>query len=162
MLKLPASGPAQLRAGPSTIAARCRGRQRRLHTAGTYNGADELLEHLPDDLFGHLALYFVASIHEPEIRGRRPSRMRKSRRRSRRTFTHVGIGTVRTRPCLPARSTMHQRPSRCWMCANISAATSDRRNRRGDAVEDERLQPLPLRKLFRQNQFGRLGPFIGP
>ena len=32
------------------------------------------------------------------------------------TLTHVGIGTVRTRPCFPTRSTMHQRPSRCWMC----------------------------------------------
>ena len=28
------------------------------------------------------------------------------------TFTHVGIGIVRTRPCFPRRSTMHQRPSR--------------------------------------------------
>ena len=43
------------------------------------------------------------------------------------TFTHVGIGTVRTRPCFPTRSTMHQRPSRCWMCPTVSAATSERR-----------------------------------
>ena len=44
------------------------------------------------------------------------------------TFTQPGIGTVRTRACLPTRSTMHQRPSRCWMCVSVSAATSDRRN----------------------------------
>ena len=30
------------------------------------------------------------------------------------TFTQVGIGIVRTRPCFPTRSTMHHRPSRCW------------------------------------------------
>ena len=29
------------------------------------------------------------------------------------TLVHVGIGTVRTRPCLPTRSTIHHRPSRC-------------------------------------------------
>ena len=44
------------------------------------------------------------------------------------TFTQVGIGTVRTRPCFPKRSTMHQRPSRCWTCPIVSAATSDRRS----------------------------------
>ena len=37
-------------------------------------------------------------------------------------------GAVRTRPCFPTRSTMHQRPSRCWTCANVSAATSEGRN----------------------------------
>ena len=42
------------------------------------------------------------------------------------TLTHVGIGAVRTRPCFPRRSTMHQRPSRSWTCSNVSAATSDR------------------------------------
>src|ERR1035437_1271453 len=44
------------------------------------------------------------------------------------TFTHVGIGTVRTRPCFPTRSTMHHRPSRCWTWGTVSAATSDRRS----------------------------------
>ena len=44
------------------------------------------------------------------------------------TLTHVGIGIVRTRPCLPTRSTMHQRPSRCWTWPTVSAATSDRRS----------------------------------
>src|ERR1022692_425021 len=43
------------------------------------------------------------------------------------TLTHAGIGTVRTRLCLPTRSTMHHRPSRCWMWLIVSAATSDRR-----------------------------------
>src|ERR1039458_4375540 len=43
------------------------------------------------------------------------------------TFTQTGIGMVRTRPCLPYRSTMHHRPSRCCTCAMVSAATSDRR-----------------------------------
>ena len=37
------------------------------------------------------------------------------------SLTQFGIGTVRTRPCFPNRSTMHQRPSRCWICANVSA-----------------------------------------
>jgi hypothetical protein len=31
-------------------------------------------------------------------------------------LTHVGIRIVRTRPCFPTRSMMHQRLSRCWMC----------------------------------------------
>src|ERR1019366_1335769 len=44
------------------------------------------------------------------------------------TFTQAGIGTVRTRLCLPTRSTMHHRPSRCWMWPIVSAATSDRRS----------------------------------
>src|ERR1035441_1903428 len=44
------------------------------------------------------------------------------------TFTHVGIGIVRTRPCFPMRSTTHQRLSRCRMCFSVSAATSDRRS----------------------------------
>src|ERR1017187_8862535 len=44
------------------------------------------------------------------------------------TFTHVGIGIVRTRPCFPTRSTMHHRLSRCWMCLSVSEATSDRRS----------------------------------
>jgi len=44
------------------------------------------------------------------------------------TFTHAGIATVRTWPCFPTRSTMHQRPSRCSTCKNESAATSDRRS----------------------------------
>jgi len=43
------------------------------------------------------------------------------------TLTQVGIGIVRTRPCLPIRSTMHQRLSLCWMCLSVSAAASDRR-----------------------------------
>ena len=42
-------------------------------------------------------------------------------------FTQRGIGTVRTRPCLPNRSTMHQRPSNCRRCAKVRAAASDRR-----------------------------------
>jgi adenine-specific DNA-methyltransferase len=44
------------------------------------------------------------------------------------TFTQVGIGIVRTRPCFPTRSTMHHRPSRCWTWPTVSAATSDRRS----------------------------------
>src|ERR1019366_6127123 len=43
------------------------------------------------------------------------------------TLTHAGMGTVRTRLCLPTRSTMHHRPSRCCMWLIVSAATSDRR-----------------------------------
>jgi len=44
------------------------------------------------------------------------------------SFTQFGIGAVRTRPCMPTRSTMHQRPSRCWIWAKFNAATSDRRS----------------------------------
>jgi hypothetical protein len=44
------------------------------------------------------------------------------------TFAQVGIGIVRTRPCLPTSSTMHQRLSRCCMCLSVSAPTSDRRS----------------------------------
>ena len=43
------------------------------------------------------------------------------------TLTQVGMGAVRMRQCFPSRSTMHQRPSRCWVCRNLSGATSDRR-----------------------------------
>jgi hypothetical protein len=44
------------------------------------------------------------------------------------SFTHVGIGTVRTRLCFETRSRITHRPSRCCMCPIVSAATSDRRN----------------------------------
>src|SRR5450759_2589550 len=44
------------------------------------------------------------------------------------TFSPVGTGIVRTRPCFPTRSTMHHRPSRCWMWPTVSAATSDLRS----------------------------------
>ena len=44
------------------------------------------------------------------------------------SFTQFGIGAVRTRPCMPTRSTMHQRPSRCWIWAKFNAAASDRRS----------------------------------
>src|ERR1022692_3159538 len=37
------------------------------------------------------------------------------------TFTHVGTGIVRTRPCFPTRSTMHHRPSRCWTWPTVRA-----------------------------------------
>ena len=40
------------------------------------------------------------------------------------TFTQTGIGTVRTRPCFPQRSTMHQGPSRCCTWFIVSAATT--------------------------------------
>jgi hypothetical protein len=42
-------------------------------------------------------------------------------------FTQFAMGAVRTRACLPTRSTVHQRPSRCCKCAKVSAATSERR-----------------------------------
>src|ERR1019366_8925590 len=48
------------------------------------------------------------------------------------TFTQTGIGMVRARLCLPYRSTMHHRPSRCCTCAMVSAATSDRRRAHPD------------------------------
>ena len=39
-----------------------------------------------------------------------------------------GIGTVRTRPCLPTRSTIAQRPSRCATSSKSSPASSPRRS----------------------------------
>ena len=39
-----------------------------------------------------------------------------------------GIGTVRTRPCLPRRSTIAQRPSRCATSLNSSSASSPLRS----------------------------------
>ena len=43
-------------------------------------------------------------------------------------FVHAGMGTVRTRPFLPTRSTTHQRPSRCWICSKVSRTASSRRS----------------------------------
>jgi hypothetical protein len=43
------------------------------------------------------------------------------------SITQCGTGTVRTRPCLPNRSTMHQRSSSCRRCSKVRAAASDRR-----------------------------------
>ena len=36
-------------------------------------------------------------------------------------LAQLGMGTERTRAPLPTRSTMTQRPSRCWMCSSVSA-----------------------------------------
>ena len=69
--------------------------------AGDADGRGVMPEHLPDHVFA-----------QPSIAA----------------LTQVGIGAVRTRPCLPTRSTMHHRPSRCGTCWNVSAATSDRRS----------------------------------
>lgn len=44
------------------------------------------------------------------------------------TFTHTGIGAFEPARVFPMRSTMHQCQSRCWTCANVRAATSERRN----------------------------------
>ena len=72
------------------------------------------------------------------------------------TFTQAGIGTVRTRPCLPTRSTIHQRPGPRRLLEPGQElvqrhAVHAARNRRGDAVEDQRLQLFPLRYLFYQH-----------
>ena len=48
--------------------------------------------------------------------------------RSRASLAHDGIGTVRTRPCLPTRSTIAQRPSRCATSGNSSPASSPLRS----------------------------------
>ena len=60
-------------------------------------------------------------------RGPRSTLPRPSRSRSQ-SFTQVGTGTVRTRPRLPTRSTMHHRLSGCWMYLSVGTATSDRRS----------------------------------
>ena len=43
-------------------------------------------------------------------------------------FTQPGIGMLPTRPCLPRRSTITQRPSRCRTSWKCRLATSSRRN----------------------------------
>ena len=48
--------------------------------------------------------------------------------RSRASLAQDGIGTVRTRPCLPTRSTIAQRPSRCATSGNSSPASSPLRS----------------------------------
>jgi len=64
---------------------------------------------------------------EPRLTGRNtnPSTPAGAVQASIATLTQTGIGIVRTRQCLPWRSTMHQRPSRCCMCPIVSAATYD-------------------------------------
>src|ERR1019366_8514253 len=42
-------------------------------------------------------------------------------------YTHGGMGTVLIRPPFPRRSAMTHLSSRCWMCSNVTAATSLRR-----------------------------------
>ncbi len=50
-------------------------------------------------------------------------------------FAQLGMGTERTRVPLPTRSTITQRPSRCWMCSRVSEAVSSRRRLSGEEVE---------------------------
>ena len=85
------------------------------------------LEKLPDDLFRHpLAQDPVPPANRSEHVAL--GQLLRCRPRVDGHLTQVGTGVVRTRRCLPTRSTMHQRLSRCWMCFNVSAATSDRRS----------------------------------
>jgi hypothetical protein len=43
-------------------------------------------------------------------------------------FTHIGLGTVRTCPPLPIRSTMTQCSSHCWINSRVRARSSPRRS----------------------------------
>jgi hypothetical protein len=75
LLKLATSGSAELRAGPASVMRR---------DAGDASIGRILLEHLPDNLFGHgFALYLVASIHRAEYAANQPNQLRRSRRRLR-------------------------------------------------------------------------------
>jgi len=67
LLKLSARRPTELRARPATIMRR---------DARDASIGRILLEHLPDDLFGHgLALYLIASIHRTEYAARLPNQL---------------------------------------------------------------------------------------
>src|ERR1051326_2768943 len=91
------------------------------------HGFRVILEQLPNDLLAQrLAAHVVSAIHRSEKPAGNHACL--AYQTSIATLTHVGIGTVRTRPCFPTRSTMHQRPSRCWTWAIVSAATSERRS----------------------------------
>lgn len=93
LFKLTAGCPAELGASASEV-MRCK----------AWN-ADHLcvvLEHLPHNLL-------------PQAFTSRPASAAADVQASIATLTHVGSGAVRTRPWLPTRSTMHQRPSRCWI-----------------------------------------------
>ena len=88
---------------------------------------DIRLQHLPDDLFAHpIAANLIAPVDRPE---QMPFVTPASEvHASIAFFVHAGIGIVRTRPCLPTRSTMHQRLSRCWTCFIVRFVSSERRN----------------------------------
>src|ERR1017187_10192465 len=95
-----------------------------------YSGGQSVrLEQLPDDLLAQAAPWAWPA----RFTGRNtyPSAIPAADgHASIATLTHVGTGIVRTRPCLPTRSTIHHRPSRCWTWGTVSAATSDRRDRK--------------------------------
>ena len=83
-------------------------------------------EHLPDGLLPEpFVAYSVRTAHGSEHMALpMPA---ASIQASIGSITHCGTGTVRTRPCLLNRSTMHHRPSSGRRCAKVSAAASDRR-----------------------------------
>ena len=68
-----------------------------------------------------------------------------SHQRSTASLTQAGTGMVRRRPCLPRRSTITQRPSRCWMCSSVSATASPRRRPQPTSRASRARSRLPLR-----------------
>jgi|ERR1700761_5460623 len=70
-----------------------------------------LNELLPAGIPVNASPYLVAANHRPEHVAVHDAG--EAVQASMATFTQVGIGMVRTCPCFPYRSTMHQRPSRC-------------------------------------------------
>jgi hypothetical protein len=115
--KVAAHDPQYFRSGRTAIV-----RRNPRHTSGYRVGA----KHLPDHLFGQdVALHLAAAVDGPEHVALHHAGW--SRPSIDCNLDPGCIGTVRTRPCLPTRSTMHHRPSRCCMCLSVSAATSDRR-----------------------------------
>ncbi len=103
LLKLAAGRAAQLRACATSVMG---------GHAGDADRLSVLPEHLPDDLFSQaFTRRAISTVHGAEQvaahqsgRGGPPVN---------RDFVQADTGTVRMRPCLPTRSTMHQRPSRC-------------------------------------------------
>ena len=89
---------------------------------------DVRLQHLPNEsLADSITTNLITPVDGPEQMSLRHARV--CVHASIAFFVQVGIGIVRTRPCLPTRSTMHQRLSRCWICFIVRFASSDRRNR---------------------------------
>jgi hypothetical protein len=84
------------------------------------------MEHMPGGLLAQaFARRSVSPVHRPE--GEPSASPAAEVHASIDTLTQAGIGIVRMRPRFPLRSTMDHRPSRCWSCAKVSAATSERR-----------------------------------
>jgi hypothetical protein len=76
-------------------------------------------------------------------------------------FAQLGTGMLRTRPCLPRRSTITQRPSRCRMSSNSSRATSVAAQAAADHHGQHGAVALALQRLGIGAMDERLGMALG-